>query len=408
MTLHNPIIGLRNIHVSSFNECKNGQVLYFAKYKPRHRKHSCAHCESFKTRSKGWRERSLKHTRTGNKTIIIRLQIRKLFCHSCKRSCHQRIEDVRPRMRSTENYRMEVYEQHLGGVSQTTIAKTHQISPATVERWYKDFLGFRAKEMKQIHCPFILGIDEHHFTKKMGYATTMVDLRNHKVFDVVLGRSEASLASYFRRLKGKDKVKVVVMDLSSTYRAIARKHFPNAMIVADRFHVVRLIQQQFQKTWSKLDPMGRRNRGLLSLFRRNRTKCTPKQQGLLDAYLKSVPGLEICDLVQQELLYIVRQKQLSRKSTKQLLPVFLRIIDELQNSAFEELKTLGNTLWSWKEEIGRMLRFTKNNSITEGFHTKMEMISRRAFGFRNFQNYRLRVLALCGNDGLFNRVEIGR
>ena len=43
----------------------------------------------------------------------------------------------------------------------------------------------------------------------------------------------------------------------------------------------------------------------------------------------------------------------------------------------------------------RMWRFTKNNGITEGFHTKMEMISRRAFGFRNFDNYRLRVRVMC-------------
>jgi len=42
------------------------------------------------------------------------------------------------------------------------------------------------------------------------------------------------------------------------------------------------------------------------------------------------------------------------------------------------------------------VRFTKNNGITEGFHTKMEMISRRAYGFRNFENYRLRVRVLCG------------
>ena len=39
---------------------------------------------------------------------------------------------------------------------------------------------------------------------------------------------------------------------------------------------------------------------------------------------------------------------------------------------------------------------TKSNGITEGFHNKMEMISRRAFGFRNFENYRLRVRVLCG------------
>jgi len=43
----------------------------------------------------------------------------------------------------------------------------------------------------------------------------------------------------------------------------------------------------------------------------------------------------------------------------------------------------------------RMFRFTKSNGILEGFHNKMEMISRRAYGFRNFENYRLRVKALC-------------
>ena len=43
--------------------------------------------------------------------------------------------------------------------------------------------------------------------------------------------------------------------------------------------------------------------------------------------------------------------------------------------------------------------------ITEGFHTKMEMLSRRAFGFRNFENYRMRVLAQCGWNGIINRVE---
>ena len=60
------------------------------------------------------------------------------------------------------------------------------------------------------------------------------------------------------------------------------------------------------------------------------------------------------------------------------------------------MNTLGKTLYSWRDEIARMWRFTKNNSITEGLHTKMEMIQRRAFGFKNFENYRLRVLTLCG------------
>jgi hypothetical protein len=46
-------------------------------------------------------------------------------------------------------------------------------------------------------------------------------------------------------------------------------------------------------------------------------------------------------------------------------------------------------------EIVSMWRFTRNNGITEGFHNKVELINRQAYGFRNFQSYRLRVRVLC-------------
>ena len=72
------------------------------------------------------------------------------------------------------------------------------------------------------------------------------------------------------------------------------------------------------------------------------------------------------------------------------------MIEQLKSSRFPALVSLGKTLESWKEEIARMWRFSRNNGITEGFHTKMEMISRRAYGFKNFENYRLRVRVLCG------------
>ena len=111
-----------------------------------------------------------------------------------------------------------------------------------------------------------------------GYATTLVDLKNHKVFDVVPGRSEASLRSYLKRLPGKEQVRVIVMNLSETYRQIARQYFPNAMIVADRFHVIRLVNQHFLKLWQSHDPEGRKNRGLLNLIRRHHWKLVEQQK----------------------------------------------------------------------------------------------------------------------------------
>ncbi len=52
-------------------------------------------------------------------------------------------------------------------------------------------------------------------------------------------------------------------------------------------------------------------------------------------------------------------------------------------------------MYSWREEIATMWPFTRNNAITEGFHTKMKVLQRQAYGFRNFNHYRLGVNVMC-------------
>ncbi|MYN15051.1 hypothetical protein GSY71_18090 [Pusillimonas sp. TS35] len=204
-----------------------------------------------------------------------------------------------------------------------------------------------------------------------------------------------------RRLPGREKVKVVVMDLSDTYRQIVRKYFPNAQIVADRFHVVRLVNQHFLKLWQAQDPEGRRHRGLLSLMRRHHWKLDELQKVRLHQYLEQYPVLQSLYFAKQQLNGLLVMKTVKAKRARQMLPILLSLIEQL---AASPARALAATLTSWLEPIVRMWRFSKSNGITEGFHTKMEMISRRAFGFRNFENYRMRVLALCGWNGVISRV----
>jgi transposase len=264
-----------------------------------------------------------------------------------------------------------------------------------VERWFHDFLERKVAETKNTPCPQVMGIDEHFFTKKAGYATTICNLRNHKVYDITLGRSEKALDGYFARLKGKDKVQVVVMDLSATYRNIVRLHFPNAKIVSDRFHVIRLVNYHFLKVWADIDPVGRKNRGLLSLMRRHKWNLAKDQVANLYRYLEGFPGLKAIYDFKQDLTGLLLTKKQTQYQCRRLIPIFLDYIEKLKDSMLDSLITLGKTLESWREEVVRMFRFTKNNGIVEGFHNKMETISRRAYGFKNFENYRLRVRALC-------------
>lgn len=83
-----------------------------------------------------------------------------------------------------------------------------------------------------------------------------MDVVNHKVHDVILGKSESALDRPLTRIRERTRTRVIVMDLSETYRSIAKKYFPQAAIVADRFHVIRLVNQSFLKAWQQLDPVG--------------------------------------------------------------------------------------------------------------------------------------------------------
>jgi transposase len=171
-------------------------------------------------------------------------------------------------------------------------------------------------------------------------------------------------------------------------------HFPNARIVADRFHVIRIINHHFLACWRELDAVGVKNRGLLSLMRRHRHKLRDDQQLRLQAYLAEHPVLEAIYRFKQRICHLLLKKHRTRKQCGQLIPRFLRAVYQLRQTNLAQLVQLGQTLASWPEEIVGMWRFTRNNGITEGFHDKMELINRQAYGFRNFQNYRLRVKVL--------------
>lgn len=390
------IIGLPGIEVERVE--RHDDIEVWAKPT---RRPQCKHCQGDGLKIKATHHRTIKHTRLGNQLLTLHLRVPKYHCQRCRRYFRHAFKGIRPRYRASEAYRQEVFEAHDGGVTQRKLSRTHRISPATVERWYQHHIGQKRSELSNRPCPRVLGIDEHFFTRKKGYATTFVDLKNHKVFDVKLGRSEASLRHYLKGLERRDNVRVVVMDLSETYRSIARRYFPEATIVADRFHVVRLINHHFLKVWQQHHPEGRKNRGLLSLMRRHQWRLSDDQHANLMEYLSEFPVLQALYVAKQRLIRFMLLKTLNARGVKKRLPRYLELLEQLKESP---LRVLAKTLTSWMEPIIAMWRFSKSNGITEGFHNKMEMMSRRAFGFRNFENYRLRVLVHCGWDGIINRV----
>jgi len=337
----------------------------------------------------------VRHDDWGFRQCLLHLQVRKSLCLDCGRSFRQRIPGIQPFQRASESFQEMVFQQHPEGINRSCLGRRKGIGAATVQRYFLRHLQRRARQDHPPVCPKILGIDEHFFTRKKGYATTFCDLKNHRIHDITLGRSEAALEAYLLRLKGKDQVRIVCMDLAVVYRSMVRTHFPKAVIVADRFHVIRLINHHFLACWREIDPVGSKHRGLRSLMRRHRHNLKPDQKFRLLAYLAEHPALNVIYRFKQRLCYLLLKKHKTRRQCQKLTPRFLRAIAELRHSGLAQLVTLGDTLHSWSQEIARMWRFTRSNGVTEGFHNKMETISRQAYGFRNFENYRQRVQVLC-------------
>lgn len=355
----------------------------------------CPECGSTSLRKKDRFVRRVHHESIGTRNCWLHLEARKYVCLDCGRYFHQRFPGILPGRRATEGYRREIFEQHRDGICQARLAERGGIGTATVERWFHELLDRKLTERSSAVCPRVLGIDEHFFSRKQGFATTLCDLEHHRVYDLVLGRSEAALSGYFAGLKQPERVRVVCMDLSATYRALIGRFLPKARIVADRFHVIRLVNQAFLSVWKQLDPVGGKNRGLLGLMRRHAWTLKPVQAIRTHDYLEARPALKLVYEFKQRLVRLLLIKQRTRRQCRRLARILLAYIEHLRNSPLEAFRTLGATLHTWQQEVACMWRFTRNNGITEGFHTKMEMISRRAFGFRNFQNYRLRVRVLC-------------
>ena len=357
----------------------------------------CISCYSKDLRKKDSFIRRVRHVTIGLRQSYLEFKSHKYHCKECGKHFHQQFPGIKKWKRVTELHRQEVFYHHTKGESQKDLSTWLKLGKSTIEGWLQDYYYLKQQEWKNRECPVILGIDEHSVCKKQGFSTTLCDLKKHRVFDVVQGRSEHQLSTYLQTLKGRDRVRVVCMDLSSPYRNIARKYFPNALIVADRFHVVRLVLHHLMKVAYLLDPELRyKRRGISKWLRTNQVRLNPTQQERLTDYLAKHPAVEAIYQFKESMIRLLNQKATSKQQAKPLVKTFLHFIESLKKTPFEACQTLARTLEQWANEIVRMWRFTKNNGITEGFHRKMKLIQRRAYGFRNFENYRLRVRILCG------------
>lgn len=357
---------------------------------------ACPHCQASRLLSKGRYRRTVRHLDCFNQTTCLIVHTRRFLCASCRKTFIPALPGILPGRHSSEPFRETIYQQHHEGICTKVLARRQSLGQATVSRIYQQFTRRKAAERLSLDCPQYLGIDEHTLHKSQRFCTTFCDLKNRRIFDVQPGRSEADLAGFLSKLKGRERVKIVCIDLSSPYRSLIRRYFPKARILADRFHVVRLIQHHFMQLARHLAAGLKNHRGNLAALRTAPERLEEKRRERLENLFIAHPILRIVHQRMHQLRDLMNHRHQTKQKCRERIRELLETIRELRENQAKPLQTLAATLEDWIEPIACMWRTTRNNGITEGFHRKMKLIQRRAYGFRNFENYRLRVIAQCG------------
>jgi len=343
MSPANQWIGIKGYRVL---ECTETPPLH-VEAEPIKRPTQCVHCQGTHLHSKGRYRRQVKHLRSFGARVALTVLCRRFKCLACGHSFVQPLPGIRSGRHSSEPFREQVYQQHQNGqngICGSTLATDFHIGTATVERIYAQFTTRKAKERRGHQCPLVLGIDEHTLHKGCRFATTFCDLRNHRIFEVAKGKSLRELEPFLASLQGRERVRVICIDMSSTYRALVRRYFPQAKLVADRFHVVRLVMHHFLDLFRATDPTMKHQRGHLAILRKRPDRLTLKQRKRRNELFSRCPVLRTIYQQMQKVCALMREKTRSKRQCRVLATRFLRLIDKLKESKLGPMVTLAKTL----------------------------------------------------------------
>jgi transposase len=177
--------------------------------------------------------------------------------------------------------------------------------------------------------------------------------------------------------------------MSDSYKSFVKGFFPNAKMVADKFHVLRLLNGHINRRRKDITGDVRKN-PVRRLLLRNRRNLNYFERLALDRWLDLYPDLKEIYLWKENLYSLYRCNGI-RRATRKLQ----KMLDMMAESLLPEIRTLRKTLLKWRHEILNYFIYGLTNARTEGFNNVAKTVKKRSYGFRNFENYRLRLLSAC-------------
>lgn len=237
-----------------------------------------------------------------------------------------------------------------------------------------------------------LNIDEHSFRGR-DLKITLGEERTKTLLEILPGDSQEILRQRLKTLPEavKQRISEICIDMKQSYLKAVEEELPKTKVVIDKFHVIRELLRQMEETRKILQSLNvkgyrRINRFLLL---KNREKLSPEELlklGDVFKRYKKFPTLKQCYLIKEKIrkMYQVQDRQLAEREIDSILL-------SLENYPAGKMKEIHGTLLRWKPYILNYFENRMTNAFIEGCHNKIKLIKRMSYGFRNFQNYVMKI-----------------
>ena len=344
------------------------------------------------------------------KEVYLQINSRQFKCKNCGKPFTESI-DIKPFRRSyTIRFAMDIVDRVL--VSNiSTVSEQVDLSEYQIQHILND-VGNILKTKKPENL-VRLGIDEFSLRKGSGsYCAVLVDLDTHEIVGLLKSRKQEEIREILLSWGPEvlERIKVVTMDLYNSFKSIINKMLPDATVVADRFHVMKQVNEELDSKRKE------ERRNAKSEVKKSKSKSKKKKKEEIENVIKGSKY----PLLKNEIDLQNDQKE-KLDEVKAVFPVLGQMHDlkEEFRSIFEDsedwnqgtfklidwIKSASSlfsksckTIIRWFSEITGYFEYHISNGCVEGINNKIKLIKRCGYGFRNFENFRVRVLLSCNKS----------
>lgn len=330
---------------------------------------------------------------------VLKLKKRRFQCKSCRRVSVAETPLVQKNCQISKEVWSKIAQLHTEKLTNTAIAQRLHISVSAVQRKLEQFT-FKEDFSK---LPKVLSWDE--FSRNKGnLAFIAQDFETRQIVTILENNRQTTIKNHFFKFprKVREQVKFVTVDMSGSYIPIIKQLFPYAQIVLDRFHIIQHLSRAMlttritiMKSFDKQSLPYRAMKNHWRIFQKDSRKLPDKafysrtfRQTLT---LREVVAKTLAFSDELRYYYDLYQLLLFHFQEKRVTEFFGLIDDNVSvvNSAF---KTVFKTFIKYKTYITNALNYPYSNAKLEATNKLIKDIKRNAFGFRNFKNFKTKIL----------------